>query len=114
MVAIFLYMRKNKYALHEVMAFPILILFIVQNVQINYYNVRLLLILWHCYDIGCLRNKVGLSLLFLIEAVAQWTKIQGFIRYTTTASTSIGLSIYFALMIVLLSLSIVQPSVQEK
>ncbi len=89
---------KKKWACYAIFPYPLLTLFIVQNPQINYFNIRILLVIYHLLDITKARNKAGLVILFLIELAAQWTKVAGYERYTTTSITSLGLCLYFMII----------------
>ena len=96
--AIGMVVYKKKWASYAMFPYPILTLFIVQNPQINYFNIRILLVIYHLLDIKKARNKAGLVILFMIELVAQWTKVAGYERYTTTSVTSLGLCLYFIII----------------
>jgi len=99
LVLIILYIRRVPLKAYQYIHLSMLPLFILTNPQINYYNVRLLLILTHVDGIDKTKNKIGLLLLFAIEMVTQYTKTLGVARYATTTTTSIGLVIYFITMI---------------
>lgn len=109
-----LYTYHKKPALHELFSYPVLTLFIMQNPQVHYFNIRILLVMLHCLDLKKTRNQVGLALLFLIEVLAQWTKIAGFERYTTTAATSLGLGIYFTIMIIITAGNVLRSPVKQQ
>lgn len=81
--------------------FPLAILpfFCMTNPQINYYNLRLLLFAWHGSRLDRPIHRVLMVLLFLVEVVTQWTRVTRYDRYTTTTSTSIGLAVYFVVLI---------------
>jgi hypothetical protein len=74
-------------------------LFILTNPQINYYNLRLLLIIFHMQEPKRLFNRFGIIWLFLTEAATQYTKVMGYERYTSTCTTSVGLLFYFIILI---------------
>ncbi len=101
------YRRKD--AGYAMFASAVPLIFIIQNLQINYYNMRIILVIYHLLDINKTRNKAGLVMLFLIEVLAQWTKVAGFERYTTTSATSVGLLLYFIIICSLLLLDYLRP-----
>ncbi len=103
---------KKKWASYKMFAYPLLTLFIVQNPQINYFNVRVLLVIYHLLDINKARNKAGLVILFIIELAAQWTKVAGYERYTTTSVTSLGLCLYFMIIASLLLIDYLKQDAQ--
>lgn len=74
-------------------------LFCMTNPQINYYNLRVLLVLrhaerWHEYP-----HQVSLYMLFAIEVLTQAMMVAGATRYGVTAMTSWGMLLYLALQI---------------
>ena len=75
------------------MAIP---LFAVTNPQINYFNLRVLLVAWHLEDPQRPRNQFGILALFTIEFISQFSQVWGNDRYATTTLTSLGLTFYFA------------------
>ncbi len=77
-------------------------LFVMTTPQINYYNLRLLLILLHVGDRGPRRGLHAgmLALLFLIEVVTQGVMVGRASRYVVTTTTSLGLCLYLLLMLV--------------
>lgn len=103
---------KTKWASYAMLPYPVLTLFIVQNPQINYFNIRILLVIYHFLDISKARNKAGLVIIFLIELIAQWTKVVGYERYTTTSVTSLGLCFYFIVIGSLLLLDYIKQDAQ--
>ncbi len=96
------YVIRTKKPIHELVYLSIIPLFCMQNAQINYYNLRLLLIMAHMGGLDKWRNRFGLVFLFLIEIVTQYSHIMGNWRYTTTCMTSIGLAVYLLIMVVLM------------
>jgi hypothetical protein len=104
----FYLIRVRKVPLHETLVLSILPLFILTNPQINYYNLRLLLIFWHAADLSRPRNQIGILLLFGIELISQYTKVIGFERYTTTGVTSLGLGLYLLIMVAFWTADIVR------
>lgn len=103
---------RTKWASYAMLPYPVLTLFIVQNPQINYFNIRILLVIYHFLDISKARNKAGLVIIFLIELIAQWTKVVGYERYTTTSVTSLGLCFYFIVIGSLLLLDYIKQDAQ--
>ncbi len=75
------------------------ILFCLQNPQINYYNLRIVLVAAHACDLRRPRNIVCLMLLFGVEVVTQWANANGLDRYAVTSYTSIGLCVYFGVLL---------------
>ncbi len=76
-------------------------LFILTTPQINYYNLRLLLVLLHTElmaRVGGRWHAFPLAWLFLIEVVSQYAMVERMPRYTVTSLTSVGLVVYLAAM----------------
>ena len=82
----------------ELLPLAILPFFCATNPQINYYNVRILLVIWHAVGLRSQFHRVGLTLLLLVEVATQYTKVIGVERYATTATASIGMAIYLAVL----------------
>lgn len=97
-VLIILVARRRPAALDDLMPLGFLVLFCATTPQINYFNVRLLLVLWHLRDPARPRNLAALALLFAIEIACHAVELLGSIRYATTSVTSIGLVLYCALV----------------
>ena len=81
--------------LHRSVHWSMIPLFVATNAQVGYYTMRLLLVIWHASDIRKYRHKFGLTLLFLIEALAHYTYLRDWPRYTVNASTSVLFAGYF-------------------
>lgn len=96
-IAFFIYRRRD-FPLHKLIHFAVIPFFCVTNPQINYYNLRLILVMWHASHLDKPFHKVGLSILCIIEVVAHYIQIERMARYTVTTSTSIGLFIYILLL----------------
>ncbi|MEE9386950.1 MAG: hypothetical protein V3V08_26325 [Nannocystaceae bacterium] len=88
--------RRSGWAADRLIPLIIVPLFILTNPQINYFNLRLLLVCWHATDFSRARNRFGMLALFGIEAITQYSHVVGNDRYATTALTSVGLTFYFA------------------
>ncbi|MEE9386003.1 MAG: hypothetical protein V3V08_21545 [Nannocystaceae bacterium] len=88
---------------HTLIALGFFPFFALTTPQINYFNVRLLLIMWHMHDPVRPRNTFGLVCLFAIEALAAFTQINGAIEYTWTSTTSIGLAFYSVVILATLT-----------
>lgn len=73
-------------------------LFIMTTPQINYYNLRLLLVILHM-ELARRVHPFLLSGLFIIEVVTQWRMVERAARYTVTTTTSMGLCAYLSLMV---------------
>jgi hypothetical protein len=91
---------RSRLPVHETVHLAILPFFCMTNPQINYYNLRLLLVVWHGAHIRRPEHQVGLAWLLALEMVVQWTKVIGWDRYTTTTTTSLGLLVYLVGLIV--------------
>jgi hypothetical protein len=83
--------RKPEYQLVHLAVLPF---FCLTNPQINYYNLRVLLIAWHGHQLDKPMHRAGLVALLLVELATQATKVAALDRYTTTTTTSIGLALY--------------------
>ncbi|MGB1581490.1 MAG: hypothetical protein ACPHER_08275, partial [Nevskiales bacterium] len=94
---------KTRAPPHRLIWLGIYPLFCLTNPQINYYNLRLLPLLYHLEKPNSYRHRLGLYLLFGIEAATQLVMITGATRYAVTATTSIGLAVYLAIMAAFLS-----------
>ena len=69
--------------------------------QVNYYNLRIIFIIWHTALLKESRfHKIGLIVLFAIEAVAQYSHISGNERFATNSYTSYGLFFYYLLILI--------------
>ena len=82
----------------ELLPLAILPFFCATNPQINYYNVRILLVVWHAAALRSQFHRIGLVLLLLVEVATQYTKVLGVERYATTATASIGMAIYLLVL----------------
>ena len=108
LVIIALYVLRSPEPIHRHIHWMMIPLFLVTNAQINYYNMRVLLVMYHASDLGKYRNKLGLSLLFLTEVATHIAFCLGWTRYAVTAMSSICLTAYFALMTAFLVADIIQ------
>ena len=88
---------RTRRSIWELPALGVLPLFCLTNPSYYYYTLRVGLVLWHAQDLRKPRNIVGLLLLLSLEVVSQWTKLQGWPRYTTTGTISWGLCTYFVI-----------------
>ncbi|TPV93364.1 MAG: hypothetical protein B7733_20870 [Myxococcales bacterium FL481] len=86
---------RGRWSSDRLLPLAIAPLFVLTNPQINYFNLRLLLIAWHFLALDRARNRFGLLALFGIEAMTQASHVVGNDRYATMAYTSIGLCVYF-------------------
>jgi hypothetical protein len=97
----------------ELLPLAVLPFFCATNAQINYYNLRIVLILLHVWALGRthehrLWHLAGLALLFATELATQWAflsevedprkpgRMQRVERYYVTCTTSLWLGIYLA------------------
>jgi len=83
--------------LHEAIPLAAIPLFCFTTPQINYWNLRMILVLWHAshLDRGWF-HRGGLAALLAVEVVTHWSHVQGNARFATTAISSWGLAVYFA------------------
>lgn len=83
----------------ETVAWAALPLFCVTNAQINYWNLRLALVVWHLALLQRGRERrwhlAGLGVLFACEAVTQAAQVADYDRYTVTTLTSYAMLLYF-------------------
>ena len=89
---------RSREPVHRLIWLGIYPLFVLTNPQINYYNLRLLLVLLHLERWTEYRHKLGLYMLFGIEVVTQAAQVAGAARYGVTAMTSLGLCAYLLTM----------------
>ncbi|HUT78850.1 MAG TPA: hypothetical protein VM285_14230 [Polyangia bacterium] len=100
LVWIGLYIVRARPPLHELIQLAAIPLFCVTTPQINYYNLRMILVLWHGAHLDrSWFHRLGLATLLLVEAATQWSHVQGNARFATTAITSWGLAIYFGVVL---------------
>ncbi len=96
--------RREEWAL---IGLAILPFYCITNPQINYYNLRLILILWHAARLDQRpSHRVLLAILLLTEVATQETKVLNLDRYTTTTTTSIGLAVYLLVLVGWMALEI--------
>ena len=88
--------ERSRWSADRLLPLAIAPLFVLTNPQINYFNLRLLLVCWHLLDLNRARNRFGLIALFGIEAMTQYSHVVGNDRYATMAYTSVGLCAYLA------------------
>ncbi|TPV97254.1 MAG: hypothetical protein B7733_00470 [Myxococcales bacterium FL481] len=93
------YIVQRRPAPHAAMVLGFFPFFALTTPQINYFNVRILLVLWHITSLSQPRHAFGLTALFAIEAMAAATQVGGAIAYTWTSMTSVGLTVYCAAML---------------
>jgi hypothetical protein len=96
---LFLYAWRAKPEDWEILPLAILPFFCATNPQINYYNVRILLFIWHAALIRSPFHRLGIALLLLVEVTTQYTKTLGVERYATTSTASIGMAIYLSVVV---------------
>ncbi len=105
------YVWKRRLEAHRLIYLAAIPLYCVTNAQSNYYNFRLILMLEHASNLSLHRNKIGLLLLFLVETATQLMMIQGAsTRYPVTSTASIGMLIYFIVMLAFMEYDILEPS----
>lgn len=93
------YVFRSREPHHRLLWLGIYPLFAMTNPQINYYNLRLLLVLLHTERWDEYRHRIGLYMLFAIEVVTQGAQVAGAARYGVTAMTSLGMAGYLAVML---------------
>jgi hypothetical protein len=98
--AIFLvgwYIWRCKPALWESVHLGALPLFCISNLQVNYYNFRVLFVIYHFYlwRRDPKFHLTSLGLLFLIEAAVQLAHVGGAARHAVNSLSSVGLLFYF-------------------
>lgn len=98
MLAVLAYAFRSKQPPHRLIWLAIFPLFCLTNPQINYYNLRLLLVIGHAERFRHPIDRVGLSVLFATEVATQAVHVLGADRYAVTATTSYGLLIYLVTM----------------
>ena len=103
------YIARKRPPAYETIMLAALPIFCVSNAQINYYNLRLALVVTHASDLRPLRNKVGLVLLFAIELLTQTVYLTGASRYAVTSLASWGMVGYFLVLIGFMAVGIVRP-----
>jgi hypothetical protein len=108
LVFLVFYFYRTRKPLHEVLFLAFLPFFCMTNAQMNYYNIRMILILFHGANLKSAPHRIAMILLMLTEVAGHWSQINGQPRYTTTSWTSIGMAIYLSFMIGWMILEIVQ------
>jgi hypothetical protein len=101
-VGIFAYVWRSRRPLHQLVWLGIYPLFIATTPQINYFNLRLLLVLFHIEAWPRREHRLGLALLFAVEVLTQGMYVLGANRYAVTSMASWGMLIYLAYMAVVL------------
>ena len=93
------YIWRTDKKIHNLIYLAIIPFYCITNPQINYYYVRMTLVLWHASNINKPLHKAGLILLFSVDIATQYVFLQHVPRYTVTVTTSIGMAIYFSVLI---------------
>jgi hypothetical protein len=97
-IAFFIY-RNRRFPVHELIPLAVIPFFCVTNAQMNYYNLRLVLVMWHASRLERPFHKVALSALCLVEIVGHYLQVERMDRYTVTSATSIGMLAYLLLLL---------------
>ncbi|MBN2342411.1 MAG: hypothetical protein JXX29_20010 [Deltaproteobacteria bacterium] len=105
-----LYIWRLRKKVTDVFHLAIIPFYCVTNPQINYWYVRLPLVLWHAVNIQKPVHKLGLALIFIVEIVTQYVFLQAVPRYTVTSVTSIAMAVYFGLMLFAMTVEFVQQT----
>jgi len=79
---------------YQYLPFCVLFVFILTTPQINYFNMRILLIIWHLWERSKVRSIGGISILFAAEIAANYLDVP-YERYTATSMTSVFLTFYY-------------------
>jgi hypothetical protein len=96
-----LYIVRVRRPVHELIQLAAIPLFCVTTPQINYYNLRIILVVWHIANLKeGLFHRVGIIALFAIEVIAQWSHISGNERFATNSYTSYGLFFYYLFVMI--------------
>lgn len=91
--------RRRDQAAWQLMPLAVLPFFCMTNPQINYYNLRVILVLWSAAQLDKPVHRWLLAMLFGIDVITQYTKVIDLDRYTTTVSTSFGLLAYLGVLV---------------
>jgi hypothetical protein len=105
---IILFIARTKRPVYELVHLAIIPFFCMTNPQINYYYVRVLLVLWHGSNIDKPFHKLGLMFVFGIEVATQWAFMQHWARYTVTVTTSIGMAVYLSIIVLWMGYEIIR------
>ena len=91
------YIYRVRRPIYELIQFSAIPLFCMTAPQVNYYNFRVLLIVWHAANLQkSLFHRIALIGLFAIEVLAQYSHVSGNERFATNSYTSWGLFLYYA------------------
>lgn len=102
LIAIALYIWRTRRPVWQLLWLAVFPLFILTTPQINYYMLRLLMVLFHVENLDKPSHRIALVLLFLIEVPTNYLLVERYPRYTVTSATSVGLCVYLVFMIGLL------------
>lgn len=93
----------------ETLPWLILPMFILTNPQVNYYNLRLVAVIWHAAHLGTRADveadgqrryhSGALAILLGLEAAVQWTKTHDWDRHATNSVASLGMAVYLVVLI---------------
>ncbi|MFT4627594.1 MAG: hypothetical protein ACI8PZ_006280 [Myxococcota bacterium] len=104
---------RTRRPVYDTVQLAIVPFYCMTNPQINYYNLRILPIIWHASNLKRPEHQLGLAWLLGIELVTQWTKVIGWDRYTTTTTTSLGLLVYVVGLVVWMSVQAARGERQD-
>jgi hypothetical protein len=107
------YMWKTKKPLHEIIFLAIIPFYCLTNPQINYYYVRLPLVLWLASHLDSRIHKLGLIGIFAVDIITQYVFLQNVPRYTVTSTTSTALAVYFILLILIMTYELIKPALKS-
>ncbi len=113
LVAVLIYTWRSRRPPHQLVHLALPLIWIATTPSYYYYSIRLVLVLAHAQDLRRPYNRLGLALLFLIEAVTSATMMAEWVRYGTTATISWCLLFYFAVMAVALGRETRKGAAQE-
>jgi hypothetical protein len=93
--------RRRRAGVEDLMPLGFVLFFCLTTPQINYFNVRLLLVLWHLRHASRPWHLAALGILFGVEIAPHLAELLGGIRYAATSMTSVGLALYCVVIAVL-------------
>ncbi len=109
------YIYRVKKPVHELVQLAAIPLFCMTAPQVNYYNLRIILVVWHMINLKeGLFHRIGILALFAIEIMAQYSHISGNERFATNSYTSYGLFFYYLFVMAWMLAQIRKTSAKPK
>ena len=110
MLLIALYIIRTKRPVWELIHFAAIPMFCVTNAQMNYYNLRMVLIIWHTSQMTKrpFYHGLGMVMLMTTEVLGHLYLLDKHPRYVVTTVTSICLAIYYSIMMIWMLAEIVK------